>query len=93
MVEKGYTYAVGKRKTAVAQIRLYSDAGPIVVDDKLIEDALKERQSGKPAIPYTTYETPESLLPDFEEEDEDSADEVSAGSDTDTQNAAVLKFN
>jgi len=60
---------------------------------KLIEDALKERQSGKPAIPYTTYETPESLLPDFEEEDEDSADEVSAGSDTDTQNAAVLKFN
>lgn len=46
MVEKGYTYAVGKRKTAVAQIRLYSDAGPIVVDDKLIEDA----------FPYSTWQ-------------------------------------
>jgi small subunit ribosomal protein S9 len=46
LVEKGYTYAVGKRKTAVAQIRLYSDAGPIVVDDKLIEDA----------FPYSTWQ-------------------------------------
>ena len=39
MVNQGYTYAVGKRKTAVAQVRLYRDEGPIVIDDKLIEDA------------------------------------------------------
>ena len=39
MVNQGYTYAVGKRKTAVAQVRLYQDEGPIVIDDKLIEDA------------------------------------------------------
>ena len=39
MVEQTYTYAVGRRKTAVAQVRLYSDAGPVVVDDKLMEEA------------------------------------------------------
>jgi len=39
VVEQAYTYAVGKRKTAVAQVRLYPDAGPIVVDEKLMEDA------------------------------------------------------
>ena len=39
MVEQQYTYAVGGRKTSVAQVRLYQDAGPIVVEDKLIEDA------------------------------------------------------
>jgi small subunit ribosomal protein S9 len=38
-VDQRYTYAVGRRKTAVAQVRLYSDSGPIVVDDKLMEDA------------------------------------------------------
>lgn len=39
MVDQRYTYAVGRRKTAVAQVRLYSDSGPIVVDEKLMEDA------------------------------------------------------
>ena len=39
MVEQQYTYAVGRRKTSVAQVRLYQDAGPIVVEDKLIEEA------------------------------------------------------
>ena len=39
MVEQQYTYAVGRRKTSVAQVRLYQDAGPVVVEDKLIEDA------------------------------------------------------
>ena len=39
MVEQTYTYAVGRRKTAVAQVRLYSDAGPVVVDDRLMEEA------------------------------------------------------
>ena len=39
MVEQAYTYAVGRRKTAVAQVRLYSDAGPVVVDDRLMEEA------------------------------------------------------
>jgi|TARA_B100000686_G_scaffold49043_1_gene52498 small subunit ribosomal protein S9 len=39
LVEQQYTYAVGRRKTSVAQVRLYQDAGPIVVEDKLIEEA------------------------------------------------------
>ena len=39
MVEQAYTYAVGRRKTAVAQVRLYYDAGPVVVDDRLKEEA------------------------------------------------------
>ena len=39
MVEQQYTYAVGRRKTSVAQVRLYQDAGPNVVEDKLIEEA------------------------------------------------------
>ena len=39
MVEQQYTYAVGRRKTSVAQVRLYQDAGPIVVEDKLIQEA------------------------------------------------------
>ena len=39
MVEQAYTYAIGRRKTAVAQVRLYSDAGPVVVDDRLMEEA------------------------------------------------------
>ena len=39
MVEQAYTYAVGRRKTAVAQVRLYNDAGPVVVDDRLMEEA------------------------------------------------------
>jgi len=39
LVGQQYTYAVGRRKTSVAQVRLYQDAGPIVVEDKLIEEA------------------------------------------------------
>jgi len=39
LAEQQYTYAVGRRKTSVAQVRLYQDAGPVVVEDKLIEDA------------------------------------------------------
>jgi small subunit ribosomal protein S9 len=39
LFEQAYTYAVGRRKTAVAQVRLYSDAGPVVVDDRLMEEA------------------------------------------------------
>ena len=38
-MDQHYTYAVGRRKTAVAQVRLYSDSGHIVVDEKLLEDA------------------------------------------------------
>ena len=40
MADQSYIYAVGKRKTAVAQVRLYLDQGPIVVDEKLMEDYL-----------------------------------------------------
>ena len=39
MADQSYIYAVGKRKTAVAQVRLYLDQGPIVVDEKLMEEA------------------------------------------------------
>ena len=40
MVESDYYYyAVGRRKTAVAQVRLYTDSGPVVVNGKLMEDA------------------------------------------------------
>tara|TARA_B100000676_G_scaffold160041_1_gene157575 strand:+ start:1567 stop:1965 length:399 start_codon:yes stop_codon:yes gene_type:complete len=46
LVEQKYTYAVGRRKSAVAQVRLFSDSGPIVVDDKLIEEA----------FPYSTWQ-------------------------------------
>ena len=40
MVESDYYYyAVGRRKTATAQVRLYTDSGPVVVNGKLMEDA------------------------------------------------------
>ncbi len=39
MVQQGYTYAVGRRKSAVAEIRLYEDSGPIVVGERIMEDA------------------------------------------------------
>ena len=40
MVQQGYTYAVGRRKSAVAEIRLYEDSGPIVVGERIMEEAL-----------------------------------------------------
>ena len=36
--EKQYYYATGRRKTAVATIRLYMDSGPIVVNGKPMEE-------------------------------------------------------
>ena len=39
MIEQQYYYATGKRKTAVARVRLYRDRGPIVVNGKPIEEA------------------------------------------------------
>ena len=39
MVQQGYTYAVGRRKSAVAEIRLYEDSGPIVVGERIMEEA------------------------------------------------------
>ena len=38
MVQQGYTYAVGRRKSAVAEIRLYEDSGPIVVGERIMEE-------------------------------------------------------
>ena len=46
MVEGQYTYAVGRRKTSVAQVRLFHDAGSVVVDDRLMEEA----------FPYITWQ-------------------------------------
>ena len=41
MVQKEkYYYGKGKRKSAVARVRLYSGDGPIVVNDKPIEESL-----------------------------------------------------
>lgn len=37
--EQQYFYAVGKRKNAVAQVRLYTDSGPVVVNGKPVEEA------------------------------------------------------
>ena len=37
--EEHYYYAVGKRKNAVAQVRLYTDGGPIIVNGKPMEEA------------------------------------------------------
>jgi small subunit ribosomal protein S9 len=39
LIEQQYYYATGKRKTAVARVRLYRDRGPIVVNGKPIEEA------------------------------------------------------
>ena len=39
MVQQGYTYAVGRRKSAVAEIRLYEDSGPNVVGERIMEEA------------------------------------------------------
>lgn len=37
--EDTYYYAVGKRKTSVAQVRLFMSRGPIVVNGKPVEEA------------------------------------------------------
>ncbi len=39
MIEQQYYYATGKRKSAVARVRLYRDRGPIIVNGKPIEEA------------------------------------------------------
>lgn len=36
--EGNYYYAVGKRKNAVAQVRLYTDSGPVIVNGKTMEE-------------------------------------------------------
>ena len=37
--EQRYYYATGRRKTSTAQVRLYADNGPIVVNGKPMEEA------------------------------------------------------
>ena len=39
MAEQQYHYSTGRRKTAVARVRLYTDSGPIVVNGKPMEEA------------------------------------------------------
>ena len=39
MMEQHYYYGVGKRKTAIAQVRLYTKPGSIVVNEKPLEEA------------------------------------------------------
>ena len=39
MTEEQYYHGLGKRKTAIAQVRLYTQPGNIVVNDKLLEEA------------------------------------------------------
>lgn len=36
--ERPYYYATGRRKTAVARVRLYMDVGPVVVNGKPMEE-------------------------------------------------------
>ena len=38
-MQQQYYYATGRRKSAVAQVRLYMESGPIVVNGKPIEEA------------------------------------------------------
>ena len=37
--DQHYYYATGRRKTAVARVRLYMDSGPILVNGRLMEEA------------------------------------------------------
>ena len=39
MTEQHYYYGTGKRKTAVAQVRLYPGSGEFMIDDKSLKDA------------------------------------------------------
>ena len=39
MTQSHYYYGTGKRKTAIAQVRLYSNSGGIVVNGKPLEEA------------------------------------------------------
>lgn len=39
MVSQQYYYATGRRKTAVARVRLYMERGPMVVNGKPMEEA------------------------------------------------------
>ncbi len=39
MVSEQYYYATGRRKTAVARVRLYAERGPMVVNGKPMEEA------------------------------------------------------
>ena len=38
-MQQQYYYATGRRKAAVAQVRLYMEAGPVIVNGKPIEEA------------------------------------------------------
>ena len=40
MTNRHYYYGTGKRKTAIAKVRLYTGKGSIVINDKLIQEAL-----------------------------------------------------
>ena len=39
MTQQQYYHGVGKRKTAIAQVRLYTQPGSIVINDKPLEEA------------------------------------------------------
>ena len=56
--EDHYYYAVGKRKNAVAQVRLYTDSGPIIVNGKPMEEAFPwETWQQTINEPFVTTET------------------------------------
>ena len=40
MAQENYYHGVGKRKTAIAQVRLYTQPGSILINGKPLEDAL-----------------------------------------------------
>jgi len=40
MTQQQYYHGVGKRKTAIAQVRLYAQPGNIVINGKILEEAL-----------------------------------------------------
>ena len=38
-IQQQYYYATGRRKSAIAQVRLYMETGPVIVNGKPIEEA------------------------------------------------------
>ena len=56
--QQQYHYATGRRKTAVARVRLYADSGPIVVNGKPAEEAFPwGRWQEGISLPFTVTNT------------------------------------
>ena len=50
MSEQHYYYGTGRRKTAIAQVRVYMESGPIVINGKPIEEFFPRDAWQKPVM-------------------------------------------